>query len=97
MAQWQSQMPQNRAEVLQIPDLKTAMLILKDMGVMTKGKGIQNKDDAVSLIMENFDRGAVLPPKQVKVREVNLSHNFLINDIFINFDIMTIEWLNKKL
>ena len=84
MAQLQSQMPQNRAEVLQISDLKTAMLILRDMGVETKGKGIKNKDDAVSLIMENFDRGAVLPIKQVKVREVNLSHNFLINDIFLS-------------
>ena len=84
MAQRQSQMPQNRAEVLQISDLKTAMLILRDMGVETKGKGIKNKDDAVSLIMENFDRGAVLPTKQVKVREVNLSHNFLINDIFLS-------------
>ena len=84
MAQRQSQMPQNRAEVLQISDLKTAMLILRDMGVETKGKGIKNKDDAVSLIMENFDRGAVLPIKQVKVREVNLSHNFLINDIFLS-------------
>ena len=84
MAQRQSQMPQNRAEVLQISDLKTAMLILRDMGVETKGKGIKNKDDAVSLIMENFDRGAVLPPKQVKVREFNLSHNFLINDIFLS-------------
>ena len=84
MAQRQSQMPQNRAEVLQISDLKTAMLILRDMGVETKGKGIKNKDDAVSLIMENFDRGAVLPPIQVKVREVNLSHNFLINDIFLS-------------
>lgn len=66
MAQRQSQVPQNKAEVLQIPDLKTAMLILKDMGVETKGKGIRNKDDAVNMIMENFNKGAVLPPKPVK-------------------------------
>ena len=63
-------MPQNKAEVLQIPDLKTAMLILRDMGVETKGKGIKNKDDAVMLIMENFDKGAVIPPKPVKVGEL---------------------------
>ena len=67
MAQRQSQIPQNKAEVLQIPDLKTAMLILKDMGVETKGKGIRNKDDAVNLIMENFDKGVSLPSKPVKV------------------------------
>ena len=70
MAQRQTVVPQSKHEVLQIPDLKTAMLILKDMGVETKGKGIKNKDDAVNLIMENFNRGAVLPPKPVKVREL---------------------------
>ena len=67
MAQRQPQIPQSKAEVLQIPDLKTAMLILKDMGVETKGKGIRNKDDAVNLIMENFDKGVSLPSKPVKV------------------------------
>lgn len=68
MAQRESQVPQNKAEALKIPDLKTAMLILKDMGVETKGKGIRNKDDAVQLIIENFDGGVVLHPKPVKVR-----------------------------
>lgn len=81
MAQRQSQIPQSKAEVLQISDLKTAMLILKDMGVETKGKGIKNKDDAVNLIMENFNRGAVLPPKPVKAEPTRGLRKAIEDDI----------------
>ena len=51
-------------KILQIPDVKTAMEAFKLLGVNAKGRGIKNKDDAISIIIQELDKGVSI--KEVK-------------------------------
>ncbi|XP_045166452.2 uncharacterized protein LOC123529922 [Mercenaria mercenaria] len=58
---------ESKQNALQIPDVRTAMEVLRLLGVNARGRGIRTKDDAIGIIIQELEKGVSIG--QIKTKE----------------------------